>query len=88
MDIIEWLGFKPCKITYSSDYFDKLYELAEKLIEKGLAYVCHCTPEEVKASRGSAEGGKVGGERAPCVHRSAPIETNLQSFREMRARQV
>ena len=41
-EIVEWLGFKPKAITYSSDNFDKLYAKAEELIEKGLAYVCHC----------------------------------------------
>jgi glutaminyl-tRNA synthetase len=43
LDIIKWLGFEPYKITYSSDNFDKLYELAEQLIEKDGAYVCHCS---------------------------------------------
>ena len=42
-DIIEWLGFKPFKVTYSSDNFDKLYELAEHLIHRDGAYVCHCS---------------------------------------------
>jgi len=42
-EIIEWLGFKPFKVTYSSDDFDKLYELAEALVKKGGAYVCHCS---------------------------------------------
>ena len=42
-DIIEWLGFKPFKVTYSSDNFDRLYELAENLIKRDGAYVCHCT---------------------------------------------
>lgn len=41
-DVIEWLGFEPYKITYSSDNFGKLYELAEKLINLGKAYVCAC----------------------------------------------
>lgn len=45
-EIIEWLGFKPFKVTYSSDNFDKLYELAENLIKRGGAYVCHCTGME------------------------------------------
>ncbi len=40
--MVRWLGFEPYKITYSSDNFDKLYELAEKLITLGKAYVCHC----------------------------------------------
>lgn len=41
-EVIEWLGFKPYKLTYSSDNFEKLYQLAEKLIEQGKAYVCAC----------------------------------------------
>ena len=41
-DIIKWLGFKPCAVTYSSDNFDKLYEKAEDLIRRSKAYVCHC----------------------------------------------
>ena len=42
-EMIEWLGFKPAKITYSSDNFRKLYDLAEDLIKRDGAYVCHCT---------------------------------------------
>ena len=42
-DTVRWLGFKPVKVTHSSDNFDRLYALAEALIEKGGAYVCHCT---------------------------------------------
>lgn len=41
-EMVRWLGFEPYKITYSSDNFDKLYELAEKLITLDKAYVCHC----------------------------------------------
>lgn len=41
-DVIGWLGFEPYKITYSSDNFGKLYELAEKLINLSKAYVCSC----------------------------------------------
>jgi glutamyl/glutaminyl-tRNA synthetase len=42
LDMVRWLGFEPYKITYSSDNFKILYEKAEKLIELGKAYVCHC----------------------------------------------
>lgn len=42
-DVIRWLGFTPAKVTYSSDNFDRLYELAEKLIMLDGAYVCHCS---------------------------------------------
>lgn len=41
-DIINWLGFTPKGITYSSDNFDKLYAKAEELIQIEKAYVCHC----------------------------------------------
>ena len=41
-EMIEWLGFKPYDITYSSDNFEKLYEKAEELIKCERAYVCHC----------------------------------------------
>lgn len=43
LELVRWLGFKPFKVTYSSDYFDELYALAEKLILKDRAYVCHCS---------------------------------------------
>jgi glutaminyl-tRNA synthetase len=42
-EIIKWLGFKPYKITYSSDYFNELFDFAEKLILADKAYVCHST---------------------------------------------
>jgi len=41
-DVVRWLGFEPFKITYSSDNFEKLYQMAEKLISLGKAYVCAC----------------------------------------------
>ena len=48
---VNWLGNHPFKITYSSDYFQELYELAVKLIKVGKAYVCHQTQEDMKAAR-------------------------------------
>uniref|UniRef100_A0A1A9UKX3 Glutamyl/glutaminyl-tRNA synthetase class Ib catalytic domain-containing protein n=1 Tax=Glossina austeni TaxID=7395 RepID=A0A1A9UKX3_GLOAU len=47
-DMVEWLGYKPYKITHSSGYFQQLYEWAVILIRKGLAYVCHQNAEEMK----------------------------------------
>ena len=47
-DMVEWLGFKPYKITHASDQFDKLYEYAVELIKRGKAYVCHQQYEEIK----------------------------------------
>lgn len=83
-NMVAWLGFKPWKITYSSDYFDKLYELAETLIKNGKAYVCHCTAEEIKRGRGIKEDGTPGGERKACASRDRPIEESLTEFRKMR----
>jgi glutaminyl-tRNA synthetase len=73
-------GFNPHAITYSSDNFHKLYELAEKLIQLGKAYVCHCNEEEIKLQR----GGEKGGPRYRCEHAEQDIETNLRKFRDMR----
>lgn len=83
-ETIEWLGFKPYKITYSSDYFQELYDLAEKLIEAGRAFVCHQTAEEMKISRGVTTDGAKGGERVPSPWRSRTVEENLVEFRKMR----
>lgn len=41
-------GYKPYKTTHSSDYFQQLYEWAVLLVKKGLAYVCHQRPEELR----------------------------------------
>jgi glutaminyl-tRNA synthetase len=41
-EMVNWLGFSPYKVTYSSDNFDKLYDLAEDLIRREKAYVCYC----------------------------------------------
>lgn len=43
LDVVRWLGFEPYKVTYSSDNFDKLYQMAEKLVTLGKAYVCACS---------------------------------------------
>lgn len=83
--MIDWLGFEPWKITYSLDYFDQLYELAEKLIQVDKAYVCHCTAEQVKANRGLKADGTLGGERKGCAEREVSVEENLKKFRAMKA---
>ncbi|KAI5960762.1 GLN4 [Candida pseudojiufengensis] len=83
-EMVNWLGYKPFKITYSSDYFDQLYDLALNLIKIDKAYVCHCTSEEVKYNRGQREDGSLGAERIACKHRSQSIETNLKEFENMK----
>jgi glutaminyl-tRNA synthetase len=45
---VRWLGYNPSQITYSSDHFDRLYELAEFLIKEDGAYVCYCSSKSSK----------------------------------------
>jgi glutaminyl-tRNA synthetase len=40
-EIVAWMGWSPWKITYASDYFDKLHAYALEMIKKGFAYVDH-----------------------------------------------
>lgn len=44
---VTWLGYKPFKITHTSDYFDKFYNWALQLIKMGKAFVCHQTKAEM-----------------------------------------
>ncbi len=77
---IQWLGFKWDNLYNASDYFDVMYECAEKLIKEGKAYVCDLSAEEIRLSRGSlTELGK----ESPYRNRSP--EENLDLFRRMKA---
>ena len=78
---VRWLGFDwGPNLFYASDYFGQLYEYAIRLIEKGKAYVCDLTPEEVREYRGNlTEPGK----ESPYRNRS--VEENLNLLRHMRA---
>ena len=76
---IKWLGFQWEKELYASDYFDQLYEWAEQLIQRGLAYVDDQTQEEISAGRGTVE---TPGKESPWRNRTP--EENLRIFREMR----
>ncbi|RKP25501.1 tRNA synthetases class I, catalytic domain-containing protein [Syncephalis pseudoplumigaleata] len=78
-EAVEWLGFTPYKITYSSDYFERLYQLAIDLVKRDKAYVCHCTPEQIHEHR----GGDAKGPRTACSHRNRPIEESLVEFTKM-----
>jgi glutaminyl-tRNA synthetase len=77
---MRWLGFDWSEIFYASSYFDFLHECAIQLIEKGLAYVCDLTAEQVREYRGTlTEPGR----NSP--YRERPIEENLRLFRRMTA---
>ncbi|MBR2735448.1 MAG: glutamine--tRNA ligase, partial [Clostridia bacterium] len=76
---VKWLGFDwEDRFYYASDYFDIMFENACKLIEKGLAYVCELTPEEVKNNRGDA--------KTPAVspYRDRPKEESMDLFLRMK----
>ncbi|XP_020572531.1 glutamine--tRNA ligase [Phalaenopsis equestris] len=74
-EIVQWMGWQPFKVTYSSDYFQELYDLAVVLIKKGLAYVDHQTPEEVKEFREK---------KLNSPWRDRPISESLKLFDDMR----
>ncbi|GAA4450996.1 glutamine--tRNA ligase/YqeY domain fusion protein [Nibrella saemangeumensis] len=77
---VRWLGFEWENEFYASDYFDQLYEFAEKLIQAGLAYVDDSTAEQIAAQKGTpTEPGK----NSPFRDRS--VEENLDLFRRMKA---
>ncbi|OAA70385.1 glutaminyl-tRNA synthetase [Cordyceps fumosorosea ARSEF 2679] len=80
-EVVKWLGFEPYKVTYSSDNFQKLYDLAEKLINIGKAYVCYCEDTEIKLQRGGEKGANP---RYRCKHADQTPEDNLAKFRDMR----
>lgn len=77
---IHWLGFDwGDRFFYGSDYFEKTYEIAEKLIQNGDAYVCELTPEQFKEYRGDLTHPAIS------PFRDRPIEESLDLFRRMRA---
>lgn len=76
---IKWLGFQWALERYASDYFQQLYDWAEELIKKGLAYVDDQTLEEIRLGRGTVQ---TPGIDSPCRNRS--VDENLKLFREMR----
>ena len=76
---IKWLGYEPANIFYGSDYFDETYNLAIKLIKKGLAYVCELSPEDISKYRGSLNEPGI---NSP--YRDRSVEENLELFENMK----
>jgi glutaminyl-tRNA synthetase len=77
---IRWLGFAPTAVLFSADYFPRMYELAEKLVTDGVAYVCDLTDEQIREYRGSlSEPGR------PSPFRDRSVGENLDLFRRMKA---
>jgi glutaminyl-tRNA synthetase len=80
-DDVAWLGFKwHDREYYASDYYEQLYGFAERLIQKGVAYVDSLTADEMREYRGTlTEPGK------DSPYRTRSIDENLDLFRRMRA---
>ncbi|MEJ2290822.1 MAG: glutamine--tRNA ligase/YqeY domain fusion protein [Deinococcales bacterium] len=77
---MRWLGWRWQTTRFASDYFERLYDLAERLITMGDAYVDSLPSEEIQRMRGTAlEPG------TPSPYRERSVEENLELFRRMRA---
>ncbi|MBO4316683.1 MAG: glutamine--tRNA ligase/YqeY domain fusion protein [Mailhella sp.] len=78
---VRWLGFQwHGEPHYASDYFHRLYELAEELIRRGKAYVDELSADAIREYRGTlTEPGK------PSPWRDRPAEESLDLFRRMKA---
>ncbi|KAM6602422.1 hypothetical protein CsatA_022031 [Cannabis sativa] len=74
-EIVKWMGWEPFKITYTSDYFQELFDLAVELIRRGHAYVDHQTPTEIKEYREK---------KMNSPWRDRPIAESLKLFEDMR----
>eukprot|EP00037_Helgoeca_nana_P032818 m.415490 g.415490 ORF g.415490 m.415490 type:complete len:790 (+) comp29649_c0_seq1:106-2475(+) len=70
---VEWLGWKPYKITHSSDYFHELFDYAVKLIESNLAYVCHMHGDALR-----------GHDQVESPWSKRPVEESLALFQDMK----
>lgn len=86
-----WLGIKWVKVTFASDYFDKLYEWAVRLVKMGLAYVDDQSQEEMSISRGTLPKGTKWSDTESALkpganspYRNRSVEENLDLLERMK----
>jgi glutamyl-tRNA synthetase len=79
LDSFDWLEIKPDTIRNSSDDMERYYELAEKMLENGTAYICSCSQELMRERRSKGE---------ECEHRNQTPKENLSLWRKMTAREL
>lgn len=77
---IQWLGYQWDAEFYASDYFERLYEIAEQLVQKGKAYVDSSSEEEIREGRGTVTVPGVAS-----VYRNRTPQENLDLLRRMKA---
>ena len=78
---VKWLGFDwEDRLCFASDYFQQMYEYATQLIQKGSAYVCELSTDEIKNTRGTLN--KPGSESP---YRNRSVNENLDLFKRMRS---
>lgn len=81
LEDLKWLGYTPKAMIFASEaYFDKIYEIAEKMIKKGYAYVDELSQEQQLSMKGTLTEP---GQNSP--YRDRPAEESLRLFREMKA---
>lgn len=80
---IQWLGFHWGHIYYASDYFQKLWDFAVRLIKEGKAYIDEQTSEEIAAQKGTPTRPGI-----PSPYRDRPVEENLRLFEKMNSGEV
>ena len=72
---MQWLGYKPFKVTHASEYFERIHEMAVLLIRKGKAYVCDESKTIMSEKRQKM---------LPSRNREKSVEQNLKEFEMMR----
>jgi glutaminyl-tRNA synthetase len=84
---VAFMGWNPVRVTFTSDYFDELYNLAVELIKRGKAFVCHQSKADIEASRLIAKA-KISDPNVPGTPnspwRDRSVEDNLREFDNMR----
>ena len=83
MEDIEWLGFHWDNVYYASDYFQQLWDFAEKLIREGKAYVDEQSAEEIARQKGTPT---VPGTESP--YRNRPVEESMELFHKMNSGEI
>ena len=77
---VRWLGFEWNEERFASDYFERLYQIAERLVQAGNAYVDSQNEEQIREGRGT-----ITAPGTPSPYRDRPVEENLDLLRRMRA---